>query len=706
MIGSSHILSNGYTGDYGPRGPSGATGGTGAGATNCSSLSIGNTASYIESIIQTTSPYADYGKFLITYSDASTNSIDAFPAIGNTLFDATGVTLESISNISIVRGVSFDGILGSGSTANFKFKYIASNASGLTISNDANFIYIDAPVTPYSASGFTTNGLLYFDTLDTLSTITTDIRYTNNNLYFNTPGTSYTSRTSLITHTTIKDIESTIKGSAGVTLDVSEAGMFVINTPNGIMGFTGFPGISGSTGEILSITLIIENDSIWNFPQNVYFRTKENNLTCGKNILNLTTQNNGARWDANFFGKGFDAFPGNCIPSQMLGSCIAGSSCENYITKEICDDRDGNFCPLSLCVDTGAEDEMGACCVNGICKDGVSKFLCEKYKGRHWSATQTHNGGCSVIKCWDPCYPEETSCCDGITCHDRYTKEECDIISGVFNNSICTVNICNQKANIPGACCIGNECFENLTYNECVYRSGVFMGIGEECTDINCDCTSSNTICTAGQTKTNSSGVCLRVFDISLIGLPINTDGSIDLCFTTQSFTIADRFILLKTKDTDPDTQTCCRGVPGSLYGGECPVDLNTWKTAMEYEFHPFINCLNMTNIAMNNQVIYDSRCVTGTKKKNIKIISGQVELENTNDPWYKKIRLFVMGACQGTTPNSIYNFEFGCNMNNCETQPLQSVQQEINIYKTLTDYTVMQVIDIPPSNNFITEGQ
>ena len=407
MIGSSAISFSGFTGNpgaYGARGPTGNTGNDRV--EDCGVLSRGNTAPHITSITQT-AVSTNYGRFNITYSNNNVENIDASVFVGNKLFDAYGISsaATSTSYISLLKNITYSGTIGSGSTATFNFKWLTSSVNGITITPGITFISIDSPNNTQSSIGISQGSLVYFKSNTELSGITTDMRFTGDILHTNIPGASGPSVTRLITNNIISSLEKQVLGSSGSYLDVSKAGVFYINTPNGIMGFTGFSGASGSTGELLSITLIIQNDSVWNFPNNVWFRPGEANLSCGENILNLITENNGAVWKANFFGKGYGASPGNCLPSQILGSCSKGVTCEGYITKEFCDSIGGTFCIYGICNNTNIElQEIGSCCINGICRNNISRFLCEKHGGRHWSVEVTDGNGCSVIDCWDPCF--------------------------------------------------------------------------------------------------------------------------------------------------------------------------------------------------------------------------------------------------------------------------------------------------------------
>ncbi len=569
MIESSAIISKGFTGDMGPDGAMGPTGPTGATAIDCGTLAKGNTASYIKSVnINPTD-------LLITYSDNSSTTITSDVFAGNRLYDATGVTVWKTDStngvVSLLVGVSFDGILGSGSTANFIFKPISSVSNNITLTHGVTFINIDS-ISSIHSSGVSADKLIYFNSTSSLVGITTDMSFTGGVLHFNNISSVIPFTTRLLSNTLIKNIPLTVRGSSGSYLDVSEGGLFYINTPNGIMGFTGFSGASGSTGEILSLTLIIQNDSIWNFPENVWFRPGEASLSCGENILNLTTQDNGNTWKANFFGKGYGVTPYNCLPSQILGRCSTIATCESYVTKEDCDIISGTFCPLKMCEDLS--EDPGACCINGICREGFSKLICEKHGGRFFSEKQ-----CDKFFCWDPCYDEPSCCCVNgeDTPRQRYTKTECDLVSGTFFKKC--PETCNVINNPTGACCLDTECVTTKTFSECRDLGGVFMGLDEDCTSINCDCVQSETITCgvdANIQADEEQGWCLRTYDMILHGAPIFKENGLDtitLKLTLNTHTYPDRFIVVQSKHNDDGVITnTLRMNPGKIYGS-CPAN-------------------------------------------------------------------------------------------------------------------------------------
>jgi len=698
MIGSSKIFTVGTIGNYGADGPTGPTGASGIDATGCADLATGATAASISTIAHIKSPFSEYGNFLIEYNDGTTSSFNASVFVGNTLFDASGVTSQTQSGISLLRDIVITGTPGSGSTATFRFKGIGSTLSGLTVSNDDNFIIIDGPVVPYGPSGFSANVPIYFSTQTTLSKIsssamefTSDV-YSNNYLYVNPQG--ITLKTNLLTHTLVQNnVESTIRGSSGSILDISKYGIFYINTPNGIMGFTGFSGAAGRTGEIISTTLIIQDDSIWNFPSNIWFRPRENHLSCGENILNLTTENNGLTWEANIFGRGYNTFPGNCFSKQSLGACYStdGSTCESYVTLEECKSRDGVFCERTICAVNNNVGILGACCINGVCKDGISKYMCEKHGGRHWSK-ELVSGGCSVITCWDPCIDSPSHCCIGINCLDRYSESECNILEGKFNKEACSSNYNSCIGNEMGACCVFDDVCLQRTFNQCHEIGGIFLGEEEECENINCDCVDPTESFCNNNKVYSGINTCLHTHKISLLGADLDRINGVTgatICLKYNTFDIPDRIMVLRTKDINHQNTPIYRSPPHVGYKADaCSLPKNedylTYYTANSA--HP--RYFNQSG-PHESAILFegDSECVAtnGDVTQTIRINDTDVEFYDTADPWYNIFRVFVFGGCTAstttTTNTTSYEFSFTCG--ECSAA-LQSTYTPISIYVSI----------------------
>ena len=359
---------------------------------------------------------------------------------------SSGSSGSNIGSVSLLQGISFTGS-GITNQAIFNFKNIISATSGISVTFDSNFIYINATGGTYSSSS-TINGLAYYNTLTNITTtnpdisgigFTSDVYYGITKTYLHLNGISG-STNSVSVFTKKLNISPVLAGLN--YLDLSLGGIFNIKTPYGFHGFTGIVGASGSTGTILSATLIIENDNIWNFPQNVFFRSDEAYLSCGTSVIGVYSTNSGATWNADFFGRGY--MVGLCFPAKIMGSFTTYTAsqvkigCTDYIAfaDSIITSLFDTFCPLQICSST-----LGFCCIKGKCNQNVPQHLCLKYGGRFHGTTSCAAPGF----CFDPCGGGGItgSCCFGITCENRYTNLECASRGGIFKPGVsCTTNPC------------------------------------------------------------------------------------------------------------------------------------------------------------------------------------------------------------------------------------------------------------------------
>lgn len=433
----------GNTGPTGNEGPIGPTGNKGPTASNCSS---GNTGQYLQSISMSNDSIGSTLTYILSPSGVSYSVSGAEIFTGATLLGNYGISGSNIGSVSLLQGISFTGS-GITNQAIFNFKNIISATSGISVTFDSNFIYINATGGTYSSSS-TINGLAYYNTLTNITTtnpnisgigFTSDVYYGITKTYLHLNGISG-STNSISVFTKKLTVPKTLVGQN--YLDLSLGGIFNIKTPYGFHGFTGIVGASGSTGNILSATLIIENDNIWNFPQNVFFRSDEAYLSCGTSVIGVYSTNNGATWNANFFGRGYNIEV--CFPAKIMGSFTTYntnytiSGCTDYIAFNDVQ-RTGPFdlfCPLQIC-----SSKLGFCCIKGKCNQNVPQHLCLKYGGRFHGTTSCAAPGF----CFDPCGGGITgSCCFGITCENRYTEQECLSRGGIFKIGVsCTSTLCN-----------------------------------------------------------------------------------------------------------------------------------------------------------------------------------------------------------------------------------------------------------------------
>jgi hypothetical protein len=484
----------GATGAQGAQGPIGPTGGLGGptGAT-------GNLAPYILNVFLTgqtaTVELSDGTEYLVsgnflgaTGSDTTIISIKDPLDPGSDAITASLLASGNNTNSFVMRG-----LCGFGS---------------LVVSENATTIFIDSIYTPSSGSldsfGLTNNTLVYLKQNNQLSSTT--IGVTSGNFYdgvlnFEKSGSTPASPSfsKLLPRSKVKYITPTYKTSTPqpVVLNVDDAGVFYVRTPNGISAFNG----NFKSSEIVSFTLITESDDIWNFPSNVYFENGENYLTCGKSILNLTSFDQGTSWYATVAARGIDASITNCQIRGVLGSCcyrgVTGTQCVDYVTKNQCDILSGTFNPLQPC-ETSCGSTFGVCCSNGQCIEDANYAECLAFGGKFlfgvtcgsFGASQDPAATNGFRLCYDKCQNQKVACCkDGVCLGDEFTKIECEnILEGVaFVGKACSeVDCCEQNVKV-GACCKNQQCSQK-TLNECKADDGVFMGEGELCENINCKC--------------------------------------------------------------------------------------------------------------------------------------------------------------------------------------------------------------------------
>jgi hypothetical protein len=480
----------GLTGPTGPIGPTGLTGPDGltAGATG----PIGPYAHHVLNIFLTgntaTVQMSDNTEYKISgnFNGPTANDYTKIIDVG----DGTYSLLASGNNSSsfVMRGLSAYG--------------------SLVVTEDSEAIYIDSIYTPSSGSldsfGLLNNTLVYLKQNNQISSTT--IGVTSGNYYDgvlnfekNESTSSNPKFSKLLPRSKVKYIQPTYntETSQPVVLNVNDAGVFYIRTPNGISAFGG----TFKPSEIVSFTLITESDDIWNFPSNVFFENGENYLTCGKSIVNLTSFDEGQSWYAVVAARGVDVDAASCKVRSLYGSCcytgVTGPMCLDYTTKNQCDILSGTFNPLQSC-DFACGSTFGVCCSNGQCIENTNYAECLAFGGKFlrgvtcgsFGADTSSSASNATRLCYDRCQNQKVACCKNGTCiGDEFTVIECEQINGgvAFAGKSCSeVDCCSQNVKI-GACCKNQGCSQK-TLLECKDSGGVFMGEGELCENVNCGC--------------------------------------------------------------------------------------------------------------------------------------------------------------------------------------------------------------------------
>ena len=145
------------------------------------------------------------------------------------------------------------------------------------------------------------------------------------------------------------------------------------------------------------------------------------------------------------------------------------------IVQAPCPDTDVHWtvrCTGAPCSEPLEPDPIGACCIAGVCQDGVTKSQCASFNGK-WLGPCTE---CEPGDCEDP----RGSCClpDG-TCLER-TEAECAAVGGSYNGdgTLCAKTTCPLP---QGACCFEDGCTENITQEECESFGGEYLGDDVTC---------------------------------------------------------------------------------------------------------------------------------------------------------------------------------------------------------------------------------
>jgi hypothetical protein len=305
----------------------------------------------------------------------------------------------------------------------------------------------------------------------------------------------------------------------GITLDVSRATVYQITTPIGIKGFK-YDTIP--TGQIMSVTLVVEGDDIWNFPPDVVFDAESKPIFYpGTNILHMWRTSSDSVWRANFTARGFGVT--EVINPGVRGSCCyidldETKHCEDYVTQSYCEERLGTFeglvpCNKNSCIVNSSEKQYdGVCCSEGRCISDIDPNLCQIIGGyfisgitcgeiglypdneaENYSDPESDPDGKKSGLCYNQCKTPTICCRDG-ECLGHLTEEHCKYLNGtsVKGANSCAEASCCDHIKAPGACC--KQDGEEYTCNqvdspfECNESGGIYMGKNTTCENINCAC--------------------------------------------------------------------------------------------------------------------------------------------------------------------------------------------------------------------------
>lgn len=534
-------------GSSGPIGPTGPTGATGPSGTGGATGETGDRGSYIVSASNTQTGMS------FVLSNGNTISVS-----GN----FRGPTLEeNITNAQNIGSQGY-GFFKTISSGQLSFKGL-EGAGSLNVTEGITAVFID---TIYkngqgSAGTLTDNTLVYLETENKISSTSVKTSTDSNNigyLDFDIDSAFLNENVKVryygpFERNQVVGLEGELENfsvgtTGGIYLNLSEAGVHVLQTPIGIAGFTGYqPNISYST------VVVFDGDELWKFPQNVYFETNENYLTCGRTIVGLHTKGTSSlstplEWTAIIAARGldlnFNSVDENgdrlrvsdvCVSNTTYGSCCYSTGdtigfakigadpnsktsidnfggglqnqtrCIDYVSRTVCDNYFGKFTPGKSCEQADCFDPLGLCCSQGKCVDDSTFNECAFFGGVFWEGvtcgTYPNTDGPAFGDpaeigrfCPSDCesFPPIACCKDGVCIGDSYTRLQCERLGGIaLNETTCAEANCCQYNFGKGACCREDACLDGdnaLTPSECRAVNGVFMGENSTCAQVNCSC--------------------------------------------------------------------------------------------------------------------------------------------------------------------------------------------------------------------------
>ena len=278
---------------------------------------------------------------------------------------------------------------------------------------------------------------------------------------------------------------------AGMYLDVSRGGVYNVETPIGIKGFTG----EFSDIEIFNFTVHLKGNEIWDWPENVYMDKHDLYFSCGTDIINFLTHDGGKSWKANVAVRGYGT--SECEVVHGLGSCCYLDNenelnCKDYVTSEECannpdynypfdldgdgipDESSGGYwSPFATCAENCGITAGGVCCSEGgdwgnfagtrVCLSNIGATECDYFGGTFW----TH-------------YFYEIDEWGRPVLLDEPIEIECGVNTAKSTNErgeefgSCCVDA-------SGACCMTDGSCQFTTLFQCLSLGGAFLGSGIPC---------------------------------------------------------------------------------------------------------------------------------------------------------------------------------------------------------------------------------
>ena len=171
-----------------------------------------------------------------------------------------------------------------------------------------------------------------------------------------------------------------------------------------------------------------------------------------------------------------------------------GTKCFDYTTKAYCDEILGDFSGVPCALRTEGPDckETNPCCVNGKCVD-TSESKCAEFGGIHFPSilnceefSRSEEDGGRGLTCSNVCPIDDVgACCLNGICYS-FTEAQCEGIGGIFHDGQSCDPVDDNYYNccldlFPGACCQGVDCVGNFSPLACAQQGGFYQGPGTVC---------------------------------------------------------------------------------------------------------------------------------------------------------------------------------------------------------------------------------